>query len=132
MRKVKHVQSLLANCDILLVQETWALRDQVGKLNEYFDEYNTYGVSSINANELLSGRPYGEVSFLFKKSMSPNIKCIEIKSKRVRCIRVNTDMGLVYLFNVYMPCDTNTNEHLCDYNNIMILTDIAKLRLTQK
>ena len=23
-----------------------------------------------------------------------------------------------------MPCDTNTNEHLCDYN--MILTDIAK------
>ena len=69
---------------------------------------------------------------LFKKSMSPNIKCIEIKSKRVRCIRVNTDMGLVYLFNVYMPCDTNTNEHLCDYNNIMILTDIAKLRLTQK
>ena len=64
MRKVKHVQSLLANCNILLVQETWALRDQVGKLNQYFDEYNTYGVSSINANELLSGRPYGEVSFL--------------------------------------------------------------------
>ena len=32
----------------------------------------------------------------------------------------------IYLisFNVYMPCDTNTNENLCDYN--MILTDIAK------
>ena len=49
---------------------------------------------------------------------------LEIGSKRVCCIGVNTDMGLVYLFNVYMPCDTNTNEHLCDYN--MILTDIAK------
>ena len=72
----------------------------------------------------LSGRPYGGVSFLFKKSMSPNIKLIEIGSKRVCCIGVNTDRGLVYLFNVYMPCDTNTNEHLCDYN--MILTDIAK------
>ena len=124
MSKVKHVESLLANCDILPVQETWALSDQVGKLNQYFDEYNTYGASSINANELLSGRPYGGVSFLFKKSMSPNIKLIEIGSKRVCCIGVNTDMGLVYLFNVYMPCDTNTNEHLCDYN--MILTDIAK------
>ena len=64
--KVKHVESLLANCDILLVQETWALPDQVGKLNQYFDEYNTYGVSGINANELLSGRPYGGVLFLFK------------------------------------------------------------------
>ena len=62
--KVKHVESLLANCDILLVQETWVLPDQVGKLNQYFDEYNTYGVSGINVNELLSGRPYGGVSFL--------------------------------------------------------------------
>ena len=44
--------------------------------------------------------------------------------KCVCCIRVNTDMGLIYLFNVYMPCNINTNEHLCDYN--MILTDIAK------
>ena len=65
-----------------------------------------------NANGLLSGRPYGRVSFLFKNSMSPNIKWIEINSKRVCCIRVNTHMGQVYLFNVYMPCNTNTNEHL--------------------
>ena len=56
--------------------------------------------------------------------MSPNIKLIENNSKRVCCIGVNTDRGLVYLFNVYMPCDTNTNEKLCYYN--MILTDIAK------
>ena len=111
LSKVKHVESLLANSDILLVQETWALPDQVGKLNQYFDEYNTYGVSGINAIELFSGRPYGGVSLLFKKSMSPNIKLIEIVGKRVCCIGVNTDMGLVYLFNVYMSCDTNTNEH---------------------
>ena len=67
---------------------------------------------------------YGGVSFVFKKSMSLNITWIGINSKRVCCIRVNTDIGLVYLFNVYMPRDTITNEHLCDYN--MILTDIAK------
>ena len=46
--KIKHIETLLANCDILLIQETWALPDQVGKLNRYFDEYNTYGVSGIN------------------------------------------------------------------------------------
>ena len=45
--KVKHIETLLANCDILLVQETWALPDQVGKLNRYFDEYNTYRWSPI-------------------------------------------------------------------------------------
>ena len=75
----KHVESLLANCDILLVQETWALPDQVDKLNQYFDEYNTDGASGINANELLSGRPpYDWVSLLFKKLTSSNIKWIEM------------------------------------------------------
>ena len=47
-----------------------------------------------------------------------------MNNKRVCCIRVNTDMGQVHLFNVYIPCDRNTNEHLCDCN--IILTDIAK------
>ena len=27
--KVKHIETLLANCDILTIQETWALSDQV-------------------------------------------------------------------------------------------------------
>ena len=63
--KVKHIEILLANCNILLVQETWALPDQVGILYRYFDEYNTY--TGIKANELLNGRPYSGVSFMFKK-----------------------------------------------------------------
>ena len=48
-----------------------------------------------------------------------------MSSKRiVCCIRLNTDLGYVYLFNVYMPCDTSNNEHLFEYN--MILSDISK------
>ena len=34
--KVKHIESLLATCDILLLQETWWVPDQVGKPNMYF------------------------------------------------------------------------------------------------
>ena len=40
------------------------------------------------------------------------------------CIRLNTDLGYVYLLNVYMPCDTSNNKHLFEYN--MILSDISK------
>ena len=52
--KVKHIESLLATCDVLLLQETWCLPDQVGKLNKYFREHNIYGVSGITDNELLA------------------------------------------------------------------------------
>ena len=43
---------------------------------------------------------------------------------RVCCIRLSTDMGHIYLFNVHLPCDTTNYENLCEYN--MVLTDIAK------
>ena len=122
--KVKHIESLLATCDVLLLQETWCLPDQVGKLNRYFREHNTYGVSGITDNELLVGRPYGGVSFLYKKSMSPHIEWVEMSSKRVCCLRLTTNIGVVFLFNVYMPCDTANHVHLFEYNTI--LSDIAK------
>ena len=47
-----------------------------------------------------------------------------MSSKRVCRIRLNTDIGYVHLFNVYMPCDTSSNEHLFEYD--MILSDISK------
>ena len=47
-----------------------------------------------------------------------------MNSNRVCCIRLSIDMGHIYLFNVYLPCDTTNHENLCEYN--MILTDIAK------
>ena len=122
--KVKHIESLLATCDVLLLQETWCLPDQVGKLNKYFREHNTYGVSGITDNELLVGRPYGGVSFLYKKSMSQHIEWVEMSSKRVCCLRLTTNIGVIFLFNVYMPCDTANHVHLFEYNTI--LSDIAK------
>ena len=91
--KVKHIESLFITCDILLLQETCCLHDQVGTLNRHFKDHNTYGISGINDNELLVGRPYGGVSFLFKKSMSPHVTWVEMSSKRVCCIRLNTDIG---------------------------------------
>ena len=62
--KIKHFKHLLKECDILLVQEIWTLKDQVGRLNRHFNDYNTCGISGINDEVLLKGRPYGGVSFL--------------------------------------------------------------------
>ena len=80
LSKVKHIESLLITSDILLLQEIWCLPDQVGKLNRNFKDHNTYGISGINDNELLVGRPHSGVSFLFKKSISPNITWVEMSS----------------------------------------------------
>ena len=69
--KIKHVSDLLFQCDILMLQETWFLKSQIGTINEHFPGYNTYGISGTNENILLSGRRYGGCSFLYKKISRP-------------------------------------------------------------
>ena len=73
--KVKHISERMKSCDILMLQETWALPSKVGKLNKYFIDLNTHRISSVNDNVLLSGRPHGGCSFLYKKPLS---SCINL------------------------------------------------------
>ena len=74
--KVKPFKSVLKKCDILLVQETWALKNQVGRLNKYFDDYNLYGVSGICDDVLLKGRPYGGFRFYIRNRYHRTLKSV--------------------------------------------------------
>ena len=104
---------------MLLLQETWALPRDVGKINQYFPKYNTFRVSTINDDAILAGRPYGGCSFLYRKSISSNIGQVEINSNRICCISLNTNIGKVYIFNVYFPCDNATQSSLQLYNEML-------------
>ena len=53
----KHTVSVLKQCDLLLLQKTWAMPRDVQKINQFFPEYNTFGVSTINDDVILAGRP---------------------------------------------------------------------------
>ena len=72
-----------------------------------------------NENVLLIGRPYGGCSFLYKKSLGPSIICIDVGRDRVCCIKLNTKFGMLYIFNVYMSCDTTSNDHIEEYNYVL-------------
>ena len=52
-------------------------------------------------------------------SISPYVQVCELSSNRACCIRLSTNVGYVYLFNVYMPCDSTTNTNLDDYNEVL-------------
>ena len=117
--KIKYFKHLLKECDIVFVQETSALKDQVGRLNKHFNDYNTCGISGINDQVLLKGRPYGGVLFLYKKSLSPYIHVCELSSNRACCILLVPMLGIYIFFNVYMPCDSTTNVNLEDYNDVL-------------
>ena len=100
-------------------QETWLFKSQIGIPNQYFSDFNTCGISGMNDNVLIQGRRYGGCSFLYKKSLSSNITCIDMNSNRVCCMRLELNSCTLYVVNVYFPCDTNNNEYLQEYNDVL-------------
>ena len=117
--KVKRISELMKSCDTLMLQGTWYLQSIVGKLNKYFVDLNTYEISSVNDNVLLSGRPHRGCSFLYKKSLSSSIEPIEIGCNCICCVKIFTSVVTAYLSNVYMPCDTSNNLFLQQNNEVL-------------
>ena len=46
--------------------------------------------------------------FMQKKSLSAEIEFMTMDSDRMCCVRLSTNVGLIYVFNVYFPCDNST------------------------
>ena len=44
---------------------------------------------------------------------------MDMDSKRVCCIRLKTEFGFLYLFNVYMPCDSSSVDNCYEYNRVL-------------
>ena len=59
--------------------------------------------------------------FLYLKPLTSNITCIDTcrNSNGVCCIRLELKSCTLYVFNVYVPCDTNDNEYLQEYNDVL-------------
>ena len=62
--------------------------------------------SSLN---ILTGRPYGGLAILFKRSLADKIRRVDCANKRICAIRYHQDgKAPLILINVYMPCDTES------------------------
>ena len=91
--------------DILLLQETWLLKQNLHKLSNIHSDYIGRGISSVKDGVILEGRPYGGLAFLWKKSLPYNVSVIETASSRVIGLSLKNQHGCILILNVYMPVD---------------------------
>ena len=75
------------------------------KLNNIHTDYTYVATSGMDSSShFLSGRPFGGVGILFKKSLSPHIKNIVCNSKRVCGILITMHNNFTcMLLSIYMP-----------------------------
>ena len=62
-----------------------------------------HGTSSMKADQLLTGRPYGGTAILWKHKLTSSITPIELSSNRVCAMLIKLGQLKLLLFNVYMP-----------------------------
>jgi exonuclease III len=100
---------------VIFLQEHWLREDELNKLKAVNSDFSGFGVSAIDTTSgILSGRPYGGVCILWRKSLSKYIIVVQYDDKRMigckLCINNN-----VYLFvNVYLPyqCYENFDDYV--------------------
>jgi exonuclease III len=100
---------------VIFLQEHWLCEDELNKLKAVNSDFSGFGVSAIDTTSgILSGRPYGGVCILWRKSLSKYIIVVQYDDKRMigckLCINNN-----VYLFvNVYLPyqCYENFDDYV--------------------
>ena len=96
--------------DILMLQETWLIESNLQSLANIHDGYFGYGITSIPKSDLLVGRPYGGLAFLWKKdlTLNMNFKVMETDSDRVLYMIVTMQHGELLLINLYLPVDNRS------------------------
>ena len=73
-------------------------------LNDISSEFTFVGVSGVDHNDFLVGRPYGGVSIIYRKSLMPFITPLDTCSNRFCAVKLCDSSGLsVLIVSVYMP-----------------------------
>ena len=111
--------------DILLIQETWLTDMNLHTLSALHDDYFSFGISSVPSDVILTGRPYGGLALLWRKSLmkTPGIAItpVETSSDRVLYMMIKQGNSEILIINVYLPVD-NRSMTVVDYEYENCLT----------
>ena len=64
------LKDLCSICDVILLQETWLCDFELDICNNIHPDFYGQGITSVDTGEgILTGRPYGGLSILWRKSL---------------------------------------------------------------
>jgi hypothetical protein len=76
--RVDYIKRIIKDFDVIFLQEHWMFDDAIGGLEDQLNDHLSisnkvcvYGVSGMESNTLLYGRPFGGVAIIWKR----NLKC---------------------------------------------------------
>ena len=106
-----------ASCDILCIQESWHLDENIAFFGTVHTDYLYTAISGVDSRDkILTGRCKGGVGTFYKKSLCSKIKPVTCKNRRICAATINlADNFSCLLLSLYLPCDNYSNAANADY-----------------
>lgn len=115
--KMEYIASLCSKSDFVFLQEHWLLPDNLNIFQIRIPRISCHGTSAMSTSELLTGRPYGGCSILWKSNINGKITPVDTVHPRICAVAVEIPRSetRLLLINVYMPTDSRQNvDSLCE------------------
>ena len=107
---IQDICDLCNSYDLIFLQEIWLFQHELPLLSNICSDFEGFGTTAMDiSNGIMSGRPYGGVAVLVRKSIRKECQVHTFDDSRLLGITVNTSDMPCYFLNVYMPyqCDDN-------------------------
>lgn len=109
-RSVEDIRHPCSYADVIALQETWLLPDDLPYLAVIHKDFEGTGTSAVDTSAgILRGRPYGGVALLWRKTVFSCVSVIPCVNSRIAAIRITINDRSVLVINVYMPTDCKEN-----------------------
>ncbi|XP_061718862.1 uncharacterized protein LOC133526321 [Cydia pomonella] len=118
-RSVDTVRELCQNSDLVAVQETWLMPDDIAYLDTFDYNFCSTGTSAVDtAAGMLRGRPHGGVGLLWRRTAFQSVSVVQCSNMRLCAVKIMTnDNRHLIVVSVYMP--TDCSENLAEFTDCL-------------
>ena len=125
MRKLDILTNLCKQCDVLFLQETWAMPHDLHVFDQIDDGFNSFAISAVDDGVILRGRPHGGLTILWRKSLNHYCKIMTFDDSRMLGLKIDCLDNPMLALNVYLPyyCEENYDEYLFYIGKVLSVID---------
>ena len=96
LNKLPVISELCEFPDVLFLQETCLLTHDVSTFENLNENFFSFSISAVDSGELLTGRPYGELSILRRQSIDNMCRVLNFEGKRQLGLQITTEEGIPF------------------------------------
>ena len=112
LSKLPIISELCNKTDVLFLQETWIMPHDLGIFDTVNPDFFSYSISSVDVSEVLTGRPYGGLTILWRKTIAHICRVITFDDDRLLGFQIECDSRKILAINVYLPYQNEDNIDL--------------------